>query len=176
MSDENLNNKQEGRPEQKPRAGNEEQKEQTVPLYKYEELRSQASACVNAARQIQADFDNYKRRNQNLKEEAMLEGVIKTCDTLLPALDSFKKARKLIIDKTTINGILMIETEILNSLERIGVRRIPSVGKPFNPEVHNAVMLVADFKAKSNTVIEEIKAGYTLNGKVIRVAEVIVAR
>ena len=148
----------------------------TVSIEKYEELLKQSAVYLNTARQLQADFDNYRRINKDAKKEGIEEGVIKTCETIFPALDSFKKAKKVIMDKNSINGIKMIEDALLEALERIKVKRIPSIGHQFDPNLHNAVVLLDDFKAKSNTIIEELQAGYTYDGKVIRYSQVVVAK
>lgn len=148
----------------------------TVSIEKYEELLKQSAVYLNTARQLQADFDNYRRINKDAKKEGIEEGIIKTCETIFPALDSFKKAKKVIMDKNSINGIKMIEDALLEALERIKVKRIPSIGHQFDPNLHNAVVLLDDFKAKSNTIIEELQAGYTYDGKVIRYSQVVVAK
>ena len=106
----------------------------------------------------------------------MEEGVIKTCETIFPALDSFKKARKVIMDKNSLKGIKMIEDALLDALAKLKVKRIPTIGHEFDPNLHNAVVLIDDFKAKSNTIIEELQAGYTYDGKVIRYSQVVVAK
>lgn len=150
--------------------------EKTVSVQKYEELLKQSAVYLNTARQLQADFDNYRRINKDAKKEGIEEGVIKTCETIFPALDSFKKARKVIMDKNSLNGIKMIEDALLEALEKLKVKRIPTIGHQFDPNFHNAVVLIDDFKAKSNTIIEELQAGYTYDGKVIRYSQVVVAK
>ncbi len=154
----------------------EKEEQQTVSKEKYEELLKQSAVYLNTARQLQADFDNYRRINKDAKKEGIEEGVIKTCETIFPALDSFKKARKVIMDKNSLNGIKMIEDSLLEALERLKVKKIPTIGHQFDPNLHNAVVLLDDFKAKSNTIIEELQAGYTYDGKVIRYSQVVVAK
>ncbi len=147
-----------------------------VSAEKYEELLKQSTVYLNTARQLQADFDNFRRINKDSKKLGFEEGVIKTCETVLPALDSFKKARKVIMDKNSLNGIKMIEDSLIEALERLKIKKIPTIGHEFDANLHNAVVLLEDFKAKSNTIIEELQAGYTYDGKVIRYAQVVVAK
>ena len=70
----------------------------------------------------------------------------------------------------------MIEDSIIEALERLKVKKIPTIGQVFDPQFHNAVVLLDDFKAKSNTIIEELQAGFIYEGKVIRYAQVVVAK
>lgn len=153
-----------------------EKVEQTIPLSKYDELKKQATTYLNTARQLQADFDNYKRHNKDAKVEGIEEGVLKVCETILPALDSFKKAKQLVSDKNCLNGINMIENTLINDLEKLKIKRISAIGEEFNPDLHNAVIMIEDDKTKSNFIIEEIQAGYTYKDKVIRYSQVIVAK
>ncbi len=157
---------------------NDKQKQEKpqVSAEKYEELLKQSTVYLNTARQLQADFDNFRRINKDAKKVGFEEGLIKACEALLPALDSFKKARRVIMDKNSLNGIKMIEDSIIEALERLKVKKIPTIGQVFDPQFHNAVVLLDDFKAKSNTIIEELQAGFIYEGKVIRYAQVVVAK
>ena len=156
----------------------EKQKEDRpqVSAEKYEELLKQSTVYLNTARQLQADFDNFRRINKDAKKVGFEEGLVKACEALLPALDSFKKARRVIMDKNSLNGIKMIEDSIIEALLKLNVKKIPTIGEVFDPQYHNAVVLLDDFKAKSNTIIEELQAGFTYEGKVIRYAQVVVAK
>ena len=158
------------------KAKEKETEQKTVSVEKYNDLLKQSAVYLNTARQLQADFDNYRRVNKDAKKEGIEEGIIKACDTILPALDSFKKARKVIMDKNSLNGIKMIEDSLLDALARLNIKRIPTIGHTFDPNLHNAVVLLDDFKAKSNTIIEELQAGYTYGDKVIRYSQVVVAK
>lgn len=152
------------------------EQKQTVSAEKYEELLKQSTVYLNTARQLQADFDNFRRINKDAKKVGFEEGLIKACETILPALDSFKKARRVIMDKNSLNGIKMIEDSLLEALERLKIKKIPTIGHTFDPALHNAVVLLDDFKAKSNTIIEELQAGFMYEDKVIRYAQVVVAK
>jgi molecular chaperone GrpE len=156
----------------------EKQKEDRpqVSAEKYEELLKQSTVYLNTARQLQADFDNFRRINKDAKKVGFEEGLVKACEALLPALDSFKKARRVIMEKNSLNGIKMIEDSIIEALLKLNVKKIPTIGEVFDPQYHNAVVLLDDFKAKSNTIIEELQAGFIYEGKVIRYAQVVVAK
>ncbi len=174
------NNKNNAQPQQSTNAEHVEKKpkveEPTVPQHKYDELKQQATTYLNTARQLQADFDNYRRLTKDSKQEAMVEGMLKACETILPALDSFKKARKVVEDKKCLEGIKMIEDALLAELAKLKIKVIPTKNVEFNPDLHNAVALIEDPKVKSNMIIEELQAGYTYDGKVIRYSQVVVAK
>ncbi len=151
-------------------------KQETVPLDKYIELQKQAEQYLALARQFQADFDNYRKRTtQNIKD-AKLDGKMEALDCILPALDSFRKARQFITDKQTLSGVRLIEDDILRALKKLKVERTKALGVPFDPNVHNAVALIDDMKTKSNYVVEEIQSGYTYEGKVLKYSQVIVSK
>ncbi len=152
------------------------EQEKTVSLSKYEELKKQSNVYLNTARQLQADFDNYRRLTKDTKQEGISEGIKKACETILPAIDTFKKAYKVVEDKKSIEGMKMIEKALLDELSKLKIKRIPTIGHEFDASCHCAVALIEDEKAKSGTIIEELQAGYTLEGKVIRYSQVVVAK
>lgn len=147
-----------------------------VPNEEYIKLKYQFAEFINKHKEYETEFENYKRRTREEIKQAKEDGITKAVETLLPALDSFKKAKKIITDKASISGINLIEKSILQELEKLGVKRIKCVGEPFNAEIHNAVALVEDENAESGTIVEELESGYTKGEKVIKFSQVIVAK
>ena len=154
----------------------ETQKLDCIPKSEYIKLKYQFAEFINNHKEYETEFENYKKRTREEIKQAKLDGISKAVETLLPALDSFKKARSLITDKASLSGINLIEKSILSELEKLGVKRIKCVGEPFNADFHNAVMLVENKEAPSGTVVEEIEAGYTMGEKVIKFCQVIVSK
>lgn len=150
-------------------------KEEMVPIDQYNALKEQASMCVNLTRELQADFENYKKRTKDTWQEGIDEGIKQACSVILPALDSFKKAKKLTLDHSTLNGILMIETELYNALEKLEVTKISTAGM-FDPEVHNAVMVTVDPNHESGEIIDELQAGFRFKDSILRIPNVVVAK
>lgn len=150
--------------------------EDVVPYAEYEKLAKQTEQYLNLAKQIQADFENYKRNMQKIVKDKELDGVMKAANAIFPAIDSFKKARKIITDKSCISGIKMIEKQLLDALAGLKIIRVKSVGEKFDPNMHNAVMLVEDPNVESGTIVEELEAGYMYEDKVMRFSSVIVAK
>ena len=147
-----------------------------IELSKYEKLLEQSEQYVNLAKQIQADFENYKRNMQKIVKDKEIDGILKAAKTIFPALDSFKKARKIITEKSCISGIKMIEKQLLAALENLKIIRVKTVGEKFDPNLHNAVMLVEDPNVESGTIVEELESGYMYEDKVIKFSSVIVAK
>ncbi len=147
-----------------------------VPNEEFIKVKYQFAEFVNKHKEFEAEFENYKRRTREEIKQAKEDGITKAVETLLPALDSFKKAKKIITDKASISGINLIEKSILQELEKLGVKRIKCVGEPFNADFHNAIGLVKDDSCEPNTVVEEVEAGYTRDDKVIKFAQVIVSK
>jgi molecular chaperone GrpE len=142
----------------------------------YNNIKRQMAKVMNDSKDLERDFDSYRSRVKTDIEDAKQDGMESALKTIFPALDSFKKARKIVCDKATMNGIDLIEKNILSALHNLKVEKIDCVGKKFDPNFHNAVMMMQKDNTKSGTVIEEVEAGYTLNGKVIKYSQVIVAK
>ncbi|MCX5919717.1 MAG: nucleotide exchange factor GrpE [Candidatus Melainabacteria bacterium] len=98
---------------------------------------------------------------------------------LLPVLDNLDRAKQSLSEasepKVLYQGILMMHQQLKQALEALGVKRMETVGKPFDPAIHEAVSQLAMPSAPENSIIAEQLAGYQLHDKIIRVAQVIVA-
>ncbi|MDD2420640.1 MAG: nucleotide exchange factor GrpE [Heliobacteriaceae bacterium] len=145
-----------------------------------EETKKELAAFENRYARLQADFDNYKRRTRQEKEELArfaAEGVI---SNLLPVLDNFERA--LAVEKTEgiaglYDGVEMIYRQLLAVLAQEGLQPMVSVGQEFDPNLHDAVTYgEATAEFADDTVMTEIKKGYLLKDKVIRHAIVRVAK
>ena len=139
-----------------------------------EQHKDLAEEYLNLARQIQADFDNYRKRSLDQIEKARIDGIVSAVEVLLPSLDAFKKAKENIKDNTTLEGVNMLEKAILTSLERLGVEKIEAVGKPMDPNFHNVLAVVKNDQLEDGVVVEEYQSGYQMNGKIIRCSQVLV--
>lgn len=147
-----------------------------VSVAEFVKLKYQLAEMINRYRQLEHEFDNYRARTKQEVKQAKTDGITKAIETILPALDSFKKAKALISDKSSLSGVSLIEKSLLNSLEKLNIKYIDCIGQEFNPDFHNAVMLVEDKTKKPNTVVDELEMGFTLNDKVIKYSQVIVSK
>ena len=160
--------------------GNEEKKEEkkTVSLTteEFDAIKLQMAKVINDEKELEKDFENYRKRSREEVEKSFADGQTKALETILPALDSFKKAKKMILDEASIEGVNLIEKSIMQALEKLGVKKINAAGEKFHPELHNAILRVQDDKAKSGYIVEATESGYTLGNKVIKYSQVVVAK
>ncbi len=129
---------------------------------------------LNLARQIQADFENFRRRTIEDLKQARFSGQASVIEAFLPCLDTFKEAKKSISDPDVLKGVEMIENKINEALAQIGVEKIISIGEKYNPHIHNVIAVLSVADKDDDIILDEYQAGYVLNGKVIRYAKVIV--
>lgn len=141
-----------------------------------EELQKKLDEAENSYLRLRADFDNFRRR-VNLDREAQEKyRAQKLITELLPALDNFERALAVKPEhedtKSLLHGVEMVYNSMIAALESEGVSVIETVGQPFDPHVHQAVMMESDASAEANTVLAELQKGYKLKDRVIRPAMV----
>lgn len=121
-------------------------------------------------KRLQADFANFRRRNEKEREElssVVLQGLIKD---LLPIIDNFERA--LAVEGAACtplhDGISMVYNQLMESLKKNGLEVIKAAGEKFDPNFHQAVMRVQDPEKEDDTIEEEFQKGYMVQGRVIR--------
>ncbi len=121
---------------------------------------------------VQADFDNFRRRSRQEKEEFAKYASSKLIEQLLPILDNFERALETGKDtsdlESLLKGVDMVFRLLSQVLEQEGLKPIDAVGQPFNPEFHQAIMTVESAEHDEGIVIEEIQKGYNLKDKILR--------
>ena len=130
---------------------------------------------------LQADFANYKKRTAS--EKLQISEVVKmdVLGRILPVIDNFERALKAPTDAVSddvhsfIEGYDMIYKQLMAVLEKEGVTKIEAVGKPFDPNYHQAVMRVPSDEYDDDIVVEVLQEGYLLGEKTLRPAMVKVA-
>ncbi|MEX2415508.1 MAG: nucleotide exchange factor GrpE [Paenibacillaceae bacterium] len=125
---------------------------------------------------VQADFDNFRRRSRQEKEEFAKYASSKLIEQLLPVLDNFERAlatgRETTDTESLLKGVDMIFRLLSQVLEQEGLKPIEAVGQPFDPEFHQAIMQVESAEHVEGTIVEEIQKGYNLKDKILRPAMV----
>ena len=134
-----------------------------------------ADAYFKQLLSLRAEFDNYRKRTQNDISKAYTNGFNQAITEFLPALDSFKMATEYITDTNTLMGIQYIEKGILSTLEKMGIQTIDATGK-FNPDFHQAIDSEVSAEHESGDIIKECFKGFKMGDKIIRYAQVIVAK
>ena len=125
-----------------------------------------------------AEYDNFKKRTQKEKEETFDYAVANTVEKLLPVIDNLERATLSLTEEeknTFSEGVEMVQRQLLEILEKIGVSKIEAQDKEFDPNIHNAVMHIDDENVGTNVVVEEFMKGYKFKDKVIRYSMVKVA-
>jgi len=120
----------------------------------------------------QAEFENYKKRVDKEKQEFVKYAKSELIQKILPTLDTFEIAFKSTSDKEKfVKGIEMVYAQLFSLLESEGLKKIESVGKKFDPYLHE-VMLKEKSDKEDGIILEELQKGYMLNDKVLRHSKV----
>lgn len=148
--------------------------QKTEPELLKEQLEEQKNKYLRAL----ADLDNYKKR-ANLERDEFVrfanESIIKE---LLPALDAFTKAIEYANrsnNEELVKGIALVKKLLEDALKKFGVEEVGSIGKPYDPNFHEAILMKESDK-QPGVVLEEVQKGYALHGRLIRPAMVIVSK
>ena len=125
---------------------------------------------------LMAEFDNYKKRSARERENIYTDVRVDTVTKFLPVFDNLERAMKTeTADEAYKKGVEMTFNQLMDVFKKLGVEEIESVGKPFDPAVHNAVMHVEDAERGENEIVEEFQKGFRIGDKVIRFSMVKVA-
>jgi molecular chaperone GrpE len=128
----------------------------------------------------QAEFENYKKRVERERAEYIQFASAELLRELLGVLDSFDLAIRNAASGESANedmlrGVDLVYKQLLDTLGRFGLKVIEAKGQPFDPNFHQAISTVASDDVPENTIVEEFRRGYTLNGKLLRAAMVAVS-
>jgi molecular chaperone GrpE len=129
---------------------------------------------------VQADFENRKKRQDKERadflkfaNEGLITELLRVMDDFERAIDSAKNTNDA---KVLLQGIEMVRHDFVDILKDSGLKVIDPAGEPFDPEKHEAVEHAEDDKHPDNTILEVLRKGYELNGKVLRPAAVKVSK
>jgi len=126
-------------------------------------------------RRAEADFQNYKRRTEQERDENRRFAGVATLMNLLPIVDDFERAFGSIDASlstlTWLDGLRLIYRKLVMLLDNAGVKPIETQGQPFDPRYHEAV---AHIEGEEGKVLSEVQRGYTLHDRVLRPAMVVV--
>jgi molecular chaperone GrpE len=145
-----------------------------------EEKEKEAKENYDRFLRMAADFENYKKRATRDREdyvrfanEDLLKAVLPFIDNLERAVNHSEKAKDA---GGMIEGVRLTIQQILQALNKFGLSTFESVGKPFDPTVHEAMMVVETDQYEPNQVVEEFQKGYLLNDRLLRPATVSVSK
>ncbi|MCI8612852.1 MAG: nucleotide exchange factor GrpE [Clostridia bacterium] len=139
--------------------------------------KSRSEELSNLVVRMQADFDNYRKRNNEQMKHNKEDGIVDVVEKLLPVLDNMKRAILMIQDEKVAEGVKMIYRQIVEVMGAFGITEIPALGEQFDPNLHNAVQQVkVKDSSKVNMVVEVLQKGYRMGDRVIRHSVVTVAK
>lgn len=144
-----------------------------------EKIKKDYEVLNNQYLRLAADFDNYRKRQAQEREGLINYGKIEALTKLIEVLDNFDRAQNALKDTEDVNHVKesfnVLHKQIVDSLEKIGLSKIETVGLEFDPNIHEAVMQTPSQDYPDQTIIAEMQKGYKLGDKVLRPALVNVA-
>jgi len=143
-----------------------------------QKLRGERDMLLDRLARLQAEFENARKRAAREQQEFRQYALADAIKSLLPTLDSFERALQAGTGERSElrSGIELIYKQLLDGLEKLGLRPIPAKGEPFDPHLHEAIEMVDTTQASDHQVLEELQRGYKLNDRLLRPAMVKVAR
>lgn len=139
-----------------------------------EKTKAQCDEYLDLAQRKQAEFANYRRRTEGVRQEAFDDGRRDAIDKLLPVIDNIERALSAAGEEESglKTGVEMVLRQTKETFAKMGVEEIDPLGQPFDAELHNAVMQGSAEEGEPGTVCMVLQKGYRLGGRVIRHAMV----
>ncbi len=144
------------------------------------DLEAELAAAQDAALRAQADAVNMQRRAEQEIEKARKFALERICGDLLSVVDNLERALESAGDSegsaSLLEGVELTRKGFMDALVKYGVQVVDPMGEPFDPETAQAMSLVEQPNAEPNSVIAVMQKGYTLNGRLLRPAMVMVSK
>jgi len=158
------------------------QKQLQATIKEKNESERKAAEYLDRLKRLQADMENIQKIARRQVETVTSQASERLLLKLLPSVDALRQAVKIagsaesLQQDEVVVGLKMLQKQLAEVLESEGLEEIPAEGKPLDPELHEVVSYVETNECPENTVLEEVRKGYTLNGKVIRTSLVVVSK
>lgn len=159
---------------------------EVAPLDPLEEARAEAAQFKDKLMRTAADFDNYRKRSRREVAEAEKKGRDGLLNDLLPVFDNLERATAhgesasgeadAATIKGLIDGISLVMKQFRDAIGRLGIERVESLGKPFDPSVHEAIQHLETAEYPPGCIAAEVQPGYRAGDRLIRPALVVVAK
>jgi len=143
-----------------------------------DKLRAERDALYDRLLRKQAELENLRKRAQREKDDFLQHAAAELIRAMLPTLDGFERAlqhRNADVPEQFFQGIELIHKELLDVLTRAGLAPLETVGKTFDPHLHQAVETVEAGEHRDQEIVEELQRGYKLKQRLLRPAIVKVA-
>ena len=150
------------------------QKAEVIDLAALTAAAAKADEYLALAQRTQADFDNFRRRNESVRADAFAEGQRAVCKAMLAVLDNLERALAAPAAEgdSLRTGVEMTHKQMMAALEKLGVTVIDRLGEKFDPNLEDAVMQGSPEEGEPGTVCAVFQKGYVMNGHMLRPAMV----
>ena len=157
----------------------EENSSQVQDDKKVDELQEKYDTLNQQYLRPAADFDNYRKRQAQEREDLLKYGAENALKKLIEVLDNFERGEKALADvedcQQVKDSFNLVHKQVIETLTKLGLETIEAEGKEFDPNFHDAVMQTPTNEHPENTIINELQKGYKLGDKVLRPSLVNVA-
>ncbi len=152
--------------------------EQVVPGEDIESLKDELQGAKDEAVRAKAEMQNVRRRAEKDVENARRYSIEKIAKDIVNVVDNLERALESAGEEKSAftEGVELTLKSFIDTLDRQGISQIAPEGEPFDPQMHEAISMVPNPDAEPNTVLNVVQKGYTLNGRVIRAAMVVVSQ
>lgn len=134
---------------------------------------------LDLLQRTKAEFENYQKRNQREREQERRFWHAPLARDLLPVIDNLERAteaaKKAGETGPLVQGVALVQNQLVDMLRRHGITRIEALGKPFDPNLHQAVMQQPSADQPPQTVLQVLEQGFMIHDRVLRPAAVVVA-
>ena len=148
-------------------------------------LNAEAADLKDRLLRAHAEVENIRKRSEREKEETAKYAITRLARDIVGVGDNFQRAIDAVPPdaverdpalKSFLEGVTLTERELLNVLERYGIRKMAPINEPFNPHMHQAVMEMPRADVPAGTVVQVFQAGFMIEDRVLRPAMVVVAK
>jgi len=145
-----------------------------------EEAQAEIARVRDQLLRTAADFDNFRKRTRRELEDAHKRGKEELLRELLPVFDNLERAvvhaEQASDAKAVADGVGMVLKQFQDTLGKVGIKRIPAVGGPFDPSLHEAIQQIETDDHPAGTIVAEVQPGYALGDRLVRASMVVVAK
>ena len=170
-----LEAESERKPDESGEAPEKETAEENPLAKQLEEANAKTAEYLAMAQRVQADFENYRKRNESVRADAYAEGRKDVAAVMLPVLDNLERAVEAAAgsqDESLKSGVELVLKQMEDVYQKLDVSAIDRKGEKFDPNLENAVLQGTEDEGEPGTVCQVLQKGYRMGDKVLRHAMV----
>jgi molecular chaperone GrpE len=145
-----------------------------------EEAQAEMARLRDQLLRTAADFDNFRKRTRRELDDAYKRGKEELLRELLPVFDNLERAAihagQASDAKAVADGVGIVLKQFSDTLGKVGITRIPAVGSPFDPSLHEAIQQIETDEHPAGTIVAEVQPGYAMGDRLVRASMVVVAK